>query len=59
MSNYYEEGYYEFFDGEYIRINDVNEYFRVRRENTLYEYDGYSMNKINDNDIGFKSYVGC
>ena len=59
MSNYYEEGYYEFFDGEYIRINDVNEYFRVRRENTLYEYDGYSMNKINNDDIGFKSYVGC
>jgi len=58
----YEAGYYYSkldSNTDYIRITDIHDYFEARRLNKLYEYDGYSMNKIDETSIGIKSYIKC
>ena len=53
-----EEGYYsEDSSGDLTKLTDTKDINEARKSGTLYERDGYSMNKVDDgNDIDINQY---
>lgn len=43
---YVEDGY-----GDLTKTDDINEIAEAKNDGKLYEHDGYSLNKINNEDI--------
>jgi len=49
-SGWLPEGYYEFDGYDYTFVDDPKKIRELHREGKLYEHDGMSIGKVNDND---------